>query len=38
VGGYPQWLIFYSLDGDDNLVLYRVRQGTMNLLVLKMKS
>jgi plasmid stabilization system protein ParE len=35
---YPRWLIFYGIDGDNNLVLYRVRQGTMNLGVVKMES
>jgi plasmid stabilization system protein ParE len=35
---YPRWLIFYGIDKDGNLVLYRIRQGTMNLLVLKMES
>jgi plasmid stabilization system protein ParE len=38
VSGYPRWLIFYGVDRDENLVLYRIRQGTMNLVVLKMKS
>jgi plasmid stabilization system protein ParE len=38
VADYPRWLIFYGLDKNKNLVLYRVRQGTMNLVVLKMES
>ena len=38
VTGFPRWLIFYGVEGDHNLVLYRVRQGTMNLVVLKMES
>ena len=38
VSGFPRWLVFYAAGPDDQLVLYRVRQGTMNLLVLKMRS
>ena len=38
VSGYPRWLLFYGVDQTNNLVLYRLRQGTMNLLVLKMDS
>jgi plasmid stabilization system protein ParE len=38
VSGFPRWLVFYGVDQDNNLVLYRVRQGTMNLVVLKMES
>ena len=38
VSGFPRWLIFYGVDGEKNLILYRVRQGTMNLVVLKIKS
>ncbi len=38
VSGFPRWLLFYGIDDDQNLVLYRVRQGTMNLVVLKMDS
>lgn len=32
------WLIFYGVDQDNNLVLYRVRQGMMSLVVLRMES
>jgi len=34
VNHFTRWLIFYSVL-DDALVLYRVRSGTMNLIVLK---
>jgi plasmid stabilization system protein ParE len=37
VAGFPRWLIFYGIEAD-NLVLYRIRQGNMNLVVLKMDS
>ncbi len=37
VSGFPRWLIFYGVGADKSIVLYRVRQGTMNLLVLKME-
>jgi plasmid stabilization system protein ParE len=35
---FPRWLIFYGIDKDKHLIFYRVRQGNMNLLVLKMES
>ena len=35
---FPRWLLFYEVDKDGRLVLYRVRQGTMNLVVLRMES
>jgi plasmid stabilization system protein ParE len=38
VARFPRWLIFYGVDRDKNVILYRVRQGTMNLAVLKMQS
>ena len=38
VSGFPRWLIFYTVDERDHLVIYRLRQGTMNLVVLKMES
>jgi len=38
VSGYPRWLLFYGVDQEQNLILYRLRQGTMNLVVLKMDS
>jgi plasmid stabilization system protein ParE len=38
VSGFARWLIFYSMKPNEDLVFYRIRQGTMNLLVLKMES
>src|SRR5262245_20203932 len=38
LSGFPRWLLFYSVDSSDSLVLYRVRQGSMDLLVLKLDS
>ena len=38
ISGFPRWLIFYTAEADGRLILHRVRQGTMNLLVLKMQS
>jgi plasmid stabilization system protein ParE len=38
VRGFPRWLIFYSVSGEKKIVFYRVRSGTMNLVVMKMKS
>lgn len=38
VSGFPRWLIFYGIQKDNKLLLHRVRQGTMNLVVLKMQS
>ncbi len=38
VSRFPRWLIFYGVDQDKNVILYRVRQGTMNLAALKMES
>ena len=38
ISGFPRWLLFYGIDADGHLVLYRVRQGSMNLVVLKMES
>lgn len=34
---FPRWLIFYEVT-ETQLILYRVRQGTMDLTVLRMKS
>jgi plasmid stabilization system protein ParE len=34
---FPRWLIFYEVI-DQDLILCRVRQGSMNLTVLRMKS
>lgn len=38
VRGFPRWLIFYGVTPDDDVIFYRVRSGTMNLVVIKMKS
>jgi len=38
ITGFPRWLLFYEVRQENRLVLYRVRQGTMNLVVLKMRS
>jgi plasmid stabilization system protein ParE len=38
VSGFPRWLLFYGVRPDRKPVLYRVRQGSMNLVVLKMES
>jgi plasmid stabilization system protein ParE len=38
VAGFPRWLVFYGVDEHKHLVFYRLRQGTMNLVVLKMES
>jgi plasmid stabilization system protein ParE len=38
VRGFPRWLIFYAVTGKREIVFYRVRSGTMNLVVMKMKS
>jgi toxin ParE1/3/4 len=35
IEGFARWLVFY-LERDDTLIFLRVRQGTMNLGVLKM--
>ena len=37
VNGFTRWLIFYSVRGDD-LVLFRVVSGTMNLLLLPIEG
>jgi plasmid stabilization system protein ParE len=38
VRGFPRWLIFYSVISKKEIVFYRVRSGTMNLVVMKIKS
>jgi plasmid stabilization system protein ParE len=35
---FPRWLIFYAVNRKKEIVLYRVRSGTMNLVVMKMES
>jgi plasmid stabilization system protein ParE len=38
VRGFPRWLIFYAVTSQKEVVFYRVRSGTMNLVVMKVKS
>jgi len=38
MSGFPRWLLFYTVDQGNRLVLYRIRPGMMNLVVLKMDS
>lgn len=38
VRGFPRWLIFYAVTPENEIILYRVRSGTMNLVVMKMES
>jgi len=38
VRGFPRWLIFYAVTPQKEVVFYRVRSGTMNLVVMKMES
>lgn len=38
VRGFPRWLIFYGVTSQKEVVFYRVRSGTMNLVVMKVKS
>lgn len=38
VRGFPRWLIFYAVTPQNEIVFYRVRSGTMNLVVIKMES
>ena len=35
---FPRWLIFYAVTPQKEVVFYRVRSGTMNLVVMKMES
>jgi plasmid stabilization system protein ParE len=36
--GFPRWLIFYAVTPKKEIVFYRIRSGTMNLVVMKMGS
>jgi plasmid stabilization system protein ParE len=36
--GFPRWLVFYAVTPQRGIVFYRVRSGTMNLVVMKMES
>jgi plasmid stabilization system protein ParE len=38
VSGFARWLVFYRVTGDNEVVFYRVRSGTMNLVVLNMEA
>lgn len=38
IGRFPRWLVFYSVKRNKEIVFYRVRSGTMNLVVIKMES
>ncbi|HTA29851.1 MAG TPA: type II toxin-antitoxin system RelE/ParE family toxin [Candidatus Cybelea sp.] len=38
VRGFPRWLIFYAVTAKKGVVFYRVRSGTMNLVMMKMES
>jgi plasmid stabilization system protein ParE len=38
VRGFPRWLIFYAVTDKEKVIFYRVRSGTMNLVVMKMES
>lgn len=35
---FPRWLVFYSVTDEGTVVFYRVRSGTMNLVVMGMES
>ena len=36
--GFPRWLVFYAVSPQKEVVFYRVRSGTMNLVVMKLES
>jgi len=38
IRGFPRWLIFYGVKDGKRIVFYRVRSGTMNLVVMKIES
>lgn len=38
LNAFPRWLIFYAVKDNGQIVFYRVRSGTMNLVVMKMGS
>ena len=38
MGDFPRWLIFYVVTDQKAVIFYRVRSGTMNLVVMKMES
>ena len=37
VRGFPRWLIFYVVTDQPQVVFYRVRSGTMNLVVMNLE-
>lgn len=38
ISDFPRWLIFYGITKDETVVFYRVRSGTMNLVVMKIEN
>jgi plasmid stabilization system protein ParE len=38
VHGFPRWLIFYAVTSKKEVIFFRVRSGTMNLVVMKIES
>jgi plasmid stabilization system protein ParE len=38
VHGFPRWLVFYAVTEKGKVIFYRIRSGTMNLVVMKMES
>ena len=38
VRGFPRWLIFYAVTPQGKIVFHRIRSGTMNLVVMRMRS
>ena len=38
ISDFPRWLIFYGITDDKTVVFYRVRSGTMNLVVMKIEN
>jgi plasmid stabilization system protein ParE len=38
VRGFPRWLSFYAFTNKDEVVFYRIRSGTMDLVVMNLES
>jgi plasmid stabilization system protein ParE len=38
LAGFPRWLIFYAVTDKQKVIFYRLRSGTMNLVIMKMES
>ncbi len=38
VDGFSRWLVFYAVTPGKDVVFYRIRSGTLNLVVMKMES